>query len=458
MTFSTPHPGTGRFSPSCAYDPQYFDPFVKESCYGDHQQYLVAAEDAIKTVAEKIQADGVRVNFFELLALLSRCRSEVALRTKTPYAENFGTRRVEEEVTPFRFPLLVLGGQYKAAGERLSETVFSIFKDAVRTGMKPFDEPLTIKRKDSPVSSFNLEFMDVETVKKKGYDKIHWELGLGKSPADKVVNPLIYCGFCMDGKETYETFVKRRPHLKAELQRRLSGAIQASKSCSPDAIWAAIMREEKEKDRQALVQGWKDFKKQVPTLPGMSYGGIKLAIGITELERNFSEPQEGCDSSTTDKTHYLFFTMRHKVGEKMFAISQYVTWLNHIRGEPVDKTLERASLHSHWVILHQDIFLQTDTLDECNRLFQHVMQWKKTDGLEALKMRMAPLMYLLSHNHRDIRGTAAENEWLERSIYRSFGFHVHALPDRMFDLEAFSSCYSTFRDTYGISFDLVEIE
>ncbi|MBM3197087.1 MAG: hypothetical protein FJZ61_03815 [Chlamydiae bacterium] len=458
MTYSTPPPGTGRFSPSYAYDPQYFDPLVKKSCYGDHQQYLVAAEDAIKAVAEKIQADGIRVDFHELLALLSRRRSEVAFRTKTPHAENFGVRRVEEEVTPFRFPLLVLGGQYKAAGERLSETVFSIFKDAMRPSTVPFDKPLTINRKDSPVSSFNLEFMDVETVKKKGYDKIHWELGLGTSPADKVVNPLIYCGFCRDGKETYEMFVKRRPHLKAELERCLSGEVEASKSRPPDALWAAIMREEKEKDRQVLVQGWKDFKKQVPTVPGMSYGGIKLAIGITELKRNFSEPQEGCDSSSTDKTHYLFFTMRHKVGEKMYAISQYVTWLNHIRGEPVDRTLDRAYQHSHWVIIHQDIFLQTATLEECNGLFQYVMQWKKTDGLEDLKMRMAPLMYLLSHNHRDIRGTAAENEWLERAIYRSFGFHVHTLPDRMFDLEAFSSCYSTFRDTYGTSFDLVEIE
>ena len=158
------------------------------------------------------------------------------------------------------------------------------------------------------------------------------------------------------------------------------------------------------------------------------------------------------------KPIFFFFTMRHKIGEKMYAISQYVTWLNHIPGESVDRTLQRAHLHSHWVILHQDIFLQTDTLAECNRLFQHVMQWNKTYGLQDLKMRMAPLMYLLSHNHRDIRGPAAENEWLERAIYRSFGFHVHALPDRMFDLEAFSSCYSTFRDTYGISFDLVEIE
>ena len=64
-------------------------------------------------------------------------------------------------------------------------------------------------------------------------------------------------------------------------------------------------------------------------------------------------------------------------------------------------------------------------------------------------------MYLLAHNHRDARGTAAESEWIERSIYQTHNFDMICAQDRMPDLIAFSKFQmDEYLTEYKNSFEL----
>jgi hypothetical protein len=51
---------------------------------------------------------------------------------------------------------------------------------------------------------------------------------------------------------------------------------------------------------------------------------------------------------------------------------------------------------------------------------------------------MALLTYLLVHNMRDTRGSAAENEWLTHSIYGALNVKISEDPNKLQDLEAFA--------------------
>lgn len=89
------------------------------------------------------------------------------------------------------------------------------------------------------------------------------------------------------------------------------------------------------------------------------------------------------------------------------------------------------------VLLHQDVSFIQETLDEAAGIFQNIMKW---DGknLSVLQDQMALLTYLLVHNMRDTRGSAAENEWLTHSIYGALDVKISEDPNKLPDLEAFA--------------------
>jgi hypothetical protein len=88
------------------------------------------------------------------------------------------------------------------------------------------------------------------------------------------------------------------------------------------------------------------------------------------------------------------------------------------------------------VLLHQDVSLIQGTLDEVTSVFQRVMKWDGKD-LSSLQDQMAVMTYLLVHNMRDIRGSAAENEWLVHAIYGALNVQISEDSNKLQDLEAF---------------------
>jgi hypothetical protein len=350
---------------------------------------------------------------------------------------------------------LILSGQYILAGLDVSHNVFPILCDAAERESSEediFTKPFQYTCQDSPFSSFTLELLSKEVIREKGLNTVRWNCGLGGFAADGLVNPYVYSGFCKNGDETYELFLRNtRVHLLGDAMRN-----SFQQKISLKESWKEIVQKEKEKDRKELATKFKDFKQQKHLVEGDGYHGIKLAKAIQNLEVEFSEPDPD-DGQILPKTHYLIFSMRHQVLGKLYATSKYVTWLSRIAGEDLDDTIDRAIKNSRWIVMHQDIFLLEDTLKECERLFRDVFNWNHSRGTEELKEKMAPLIYLLTHSHRDSRGTAAMNEWLERGIYRALGFDMLALSTRMIDLNAFCNPYGKFFQIYKESFSLVPI-
>jgi len=396
--------------PTTDYRPEYFTSRTKGAMFGDQGQepFLKASNAAIDLVAQEVSKGKGNVQLPHLLELLSRIRSEVAHATHTRAAELFGIRRHEED-SPFTFPSLTFDGQYALAGAKLSRTVLSLFAKALsgkKSLEKIFRTSFTYSEQDSPVSSYKLDLYSQQALKESGLDVIHWRCGMGQSPADKLVEPVSYAHF---------------------LKTKQDAAV-----------------------REKVCARFKEFKRQEPETLGQGYQGIKLASVIRDLKTFYTKSDE--------KTHFLVFSLRHQVLGKLYATTQYVTWLHRIEGEDLQSTLDRAQVHSKFRTIHQDIFLVEDTLRECEALFESVLEWDHSMGHEELKERMALLIYLLTHNHRDIRGGAAANEWLERGIYKALGFHILAPTTRMVDLDAFANVYKEFVVEYKESFDLIPMK
>lgn len=439
--------------PTTAYTPEYFSPLVKEGMFGKcaEKPFLRASHDAIKLVAKSILEAGVKTDFHGLLAELSEIRKKVAIESGTPMAERFGARRNEMHA-PFSYPFLILSGQYILAGLDVSQNVYSILAEAASKESSAediFSKPFQITHQDSAVSSFTLELLSQEMIRAKGLNTVRWNRGLGGYAADSLVDPYVYCGFCENGEESYELFLRnKRPHLLGEAM-----LLSFQQRISLKESWKEIVKKEKERDREELATKFKDFKRQKHLLEGDGYHGIKLAKALRNLEVEFGETE--LEEEIWPKTHFLIYSLRHEVGGKLYATSKYVSWLSRIPGEDLDDTLDRAQKNSRWLVMHQDIFLLEDTINECEKLFRDVLQWKPARGSDELKEKMAPLIYLLTHSHRDCRGTAAMNEWLERGIYKSFGFDMLSLSTRMIDLDAFCNPYPKYFQIYKKSFVLV---
>ncbi len=90
------------------------------------------------------------------------------------------------------------------------------------------------------------------------------------------------------------------------------------------------------------------------------------------------------------------------------------------------------------VLIHQEVSFIQETLNEASEVFENIMKWDGKD-LSSLQDQMALLTYLLVHNMRDTRGSAAENEWLTRSIYGALNVKISEDPNKLQDLEAFAN-------------------
>ncbi|MCB1118835.1 MAG: hypothetical protein KDK65_02625 [Chlamydiia bacterium] len=177
------------------------------------------------------------------------------------------------------------------------------------------------------------------------------------------------------------------------------------------------------------------------------YKYVKMASIWTSIYSIFPSPRATKDSDgmvsagegdrRNLKSGYVIATPRFEVNGKLYALSPLTTWFYMtFQTDPVDRMRECSKMS----VVHQDLFLVDEMLDEITKVFQQAVQWdRKTESLETLKERVALLRYEYAHAMPFKRGSAATGEWLERAIYRHHGFELTYKQDTLVDLEALTA-------------------
>jgi hypothetical protein len=138
------------------------------------------------------------------------------------------------------------------------------------------------------------------------------------------------------------------------------------------------------------------------------------------------------------KSMYVLATNRLEVDGKLYAMSQYLTWMYCDYSEdPVDRMVK----HSKVMVIHQDTFLIETTVKNIAKIFKESVLWNRDkDSLADLKNKVALLRYEFAHSMPFVRGSAAIAEWLEAAIYHHHGFtEFRHSKTSLTDLEALTS-------------------
>ncbi|MBM3208432.1 MAG: hypothetical protein FJZ57_07545 [Chlamydiae bacterium] len=136
------------------------------------------------------------------------------------------------------------------------------------------------------------------------------------------------------------------------------------------------------------------------------------------------------------KSIFVVSKVRCEIDSKSYCLSQHVTWTyqDHVT-DPV-KRMDDIPI----MLLHQDLYLIEDTLNEIDTIFQRAILWNKETGtIENLIEDVGTIRYLLAHSMPYIRGSAAIAEWLEEAIFRSHDLDMQRVPEKPGDLAALAS-------------------
>ena len=162
------------------------------------------------------------------------------------------------------------------------------------------------------------------------------------------------------------------------------------------------------------------------------------------------------------RTAYVSFDLSARIGQKETdSLTRYTTWIDVQASDTPDSVFAKMRANSFIQLLHQDSFDVPKTLNKAEELFKQAVLWKPEESsLDDLVSKVGQLMFLLAHNHRDMRGTAATSEWLERALYQAHGFKMVASSNRMPDLIAFTHPFSfkSYQEAYEASFTLQAFE
>lgn len=154
------------------------------------------------------------------------------------------------------------------------------------------------------------------------------------------------------------------------------------------------------------------------------------------------------------KSIYAIGTVRIQFGNKMYALSKYITWACRDGvTDPADRMLNTVG-----VILHQDRFLLNDSIDEIAKIFKKAIEWDRSQDLQVLKNDVGLIRYLFAHAMPFSRGSAAIGEWIEKLVYRVHNYDCVHSAKTLGDMEAFiAPLWSTFqKKIYETTFALVD--
>ncbi len=200
-------------------------------------------------------------------------------------------------------------------------------------------------------------------------------------------------------------------------------------------------------DSQAVVEQLVGNKQAMARLKEREpevYKRMKLTLAVNLLRTIDPEKR---------KSDYALVTRRLQIDGKMYALTQYLTWMyRDFREDPVEKMFRSSRV----TLIHQDPFLVEATLNDAAKVFKEAIECSRND-LKTLKERMALINYLAAHAMRSSRGESAIIEWLERAIYGYHGFKVEYNQKKMVNLEALTSSLDEFAKNYDSTIKLVEI-
>lgn len=146
------------------------------------------------------------------------------------------------------------------------------------------------------------------------------------------------------------------------------------------------------------------------------------------------------------KSDWVYITIRLEIDNKMYALSNYLTWMyRDFKEDPVEHMTGKAGI----TIMHQDKFLIPSTLNDAAKIFSKALLWnKEKESLDTLKDNTALFVYELSHAMPHLRGSAAITEWFEQSIFLSLGYRLKYAKNKMVNMEALTSMPAEFVKNY----------
>ena len=360
--------------------------------YGGLQaDYNKRAEETVRETAKRI--DVVRESkgdltklFHDILADLARARQQFAIDHKTENAENFGVRRDGE--SPHYCFNTELSCPYEEYNEKLV--------------LRMQYELQPIKR--------TLRTIDQTTLKIEG------KPFLGRASST-----------------TYEIMVAEKsatlppPFAESEYHRICKiCSIEPQRGPYSSNFFNQIIKD------KSLLKVLKEASIE-------DYKLVRWLIMVVRLREKYPEER---------KSDWVTGTVRIQIGDKMYALTQYFTWLYRTcSNDPI----ERMTLKSRVALIHQDLFLIEPTLQEIAKIFKRAVEW---DGKEISRLQqdVAELEYLFSHCAPFARGSMAISEWIEMAIYESHGFEIkYKLP---VNLEALTLPFQEFVEKYPSMVDV----
>lgn len=377
------------------YKPSYIVDKVPTKYGGNQEDYLKQAEEAIQSASDKIttcreKGGDLKKLFFEIIADLSAIRAKIAKEHGTKNADDFGKRR--DEYYPGRNSYLVLFKPYEECNQKIL-TLFSKYIKEMEEAPGKFKKELEIEDVcQGRKSKLKIEVLTPQELSDRGYAK---------------------------PTESYA-------------QEHVSYSV---KELSSEENWT------KEKIKEGRAQ-FRQFKNKFPgkyqtwRMSGAVQRLNQLCPSPTQLRIDprsvrSTYPKDEADSILGNmKSLFVIATLRTEIDKKMYAITQYITWMYENEEwvkykNPTEHPVERMKLCSKVMLYHQDEFLIDPTLQEISKIFEAAVSWnKEKQSLQDLKDMMFLIVHLATHNIRDVRGTAAENEWLESAVYRSLNVTV----------------------------------
>jgi hypothetical protein len=358
-----------------SYNPMYIISKDKER-FSQQEDYLQKARQIIEMGQSLIKASfpgNERELFSSLLSYFSKARASLAKQHNTENAEDFGLRRDQQERGAHS---ILLKDAYEECGKQvLSWMKKTLLEEMVQMGSSG---ALKIIKESHAVRE---RFLDCESglyfelFSPKQVDK--WSRFSEKSNLEYYVPHEV-----LQKKERGEPLSKKE-------QRLINQAVQKIQALYPD------YNESHDMNFVLQLMDWESAS-------GINASDCYLIRATTSLKMK-------------GNVHFL---------------TRYNVLLHQ---EDTLETMEKLGV----VLLHQDVSLIQETLDEAATVFQNILKWNGKD-LSSLQDQMALLTYLLVHNMRDARGSAAENEWLTHAVYGALNVKISEDPNKLQDLEAFA--------------------
>ncbi|WP_068470870.1 hypothetical protein [Candidatus Protochlamydia phocaeensis] len=359
----------------------------RQSDYVNRTQALIAwGGKQIQQTAK----DSLATLFFTLLENFQKERQAIAREHGTPYAEQFGRRRDKEGIKDFYHTYL--DDIYQAYNPKILK-LFSLTMQGMPIETK--NHAKQQKKIENTylgyTSSFEVEIFEIQEL-----DSLRWRIPISQEelPKDFPVNLL----------------TKREQTSLSELElQSLKNAIKLLKQNDLNLY-----------KRLKMANLLLDLQKEFPS--PLVKQGLKGEVQLIGNEGNL-------------KSFFALGTSRLLVNGKMYAMTQYLTWLyRDFQQPPIDRMLKYSTV----MVIHQDNFLIDETLQEIALLFANAVLCE-TNKLEDLQAASGLFRHYFANCMPTERGSASIGEWLEGSIYHAHGYKIKYNKDRQIDLEALTT-------------------